>query len=151
MSVSAKSVGGAFDCGCPMVESRWIVVGIDGVESGFRALDWAAEEAERRGLFLRVVHVFPPGSDDDEERAAALIDAAVNRVRERLPDLVVRGEAIPGVPGEVLVAESQTEELLVIGVRSNSGSVGRHCIDFARCPMALVYRGLPQVAKGSGA
>lgn len=35
-----------------------VVVGIDGSDSAIRAARWAAEQAERRGVALRLVHAF---------------------------------------------------------------------------------------------
>ena len=35
---------------------RSVVVGVDGSEGARRALLWAADEAERRGADLRIVH-----------------------------------------------------------------------------------------------
>jgi nucleotide-binding universal stress UspA family protein len=36
-----------------------IVVGVDGSESGMRAISWALHEAVLRGLPVRLVHVMP--------------------------------------------------------------------------------------------
>ncbi len=35
-----------------------IVVGVDGSPGSYLALDWAVEEATRRGLPLRIIHSF---------------------------------------------------------------------------------------------
>ncbi|MFE0514345.1 universal stress protein, partial [Streptomyces sp. NPDC058964] len=48
-----------------MLQSRPVVVGVDGSRESLAAADWAAREALRRGLPLRLVHAWEGLPDDD--------------------------------------------------------------------------------------
>ena len=52
-----------------------VVVGYDGSEFAVRALDWALEEAELRGLPLTVCHAWRPPRGADLGTMAALQSA----------------------------------------------------------------------------
>ena len=63
--------------------TRPIVVGADGSEQSLRAVEWAAGEAERRRLPLRIVSVpaMPPGMRANEP--AATVANALRKIAGR--------------------------------------------------------------------
>src|SRR5215207_2651614 len=65
-----------------------IVVGIDGSESGTRAVSWALDEAVHRGLPVRLVHVMPRWAFEMPETGR---HASIGRwAREEASDLLTR-------------------------------------------------------------
>ncbi|MEU8256739.1 universal stress protein [Micromonospora inaquosa] len=138
-----------------------VVVGVDGSESALRAVRIAATEAARRNRPLRVVHGFiwpllhvpvspapdaPPGGGL-RHRAEELVEAAVNEAEATAPGLSISGEIIDGQAAAVLVGESPTAALIVLGDRGLGGfsalvvgSVAVQVAAYADCPV-LVVRG----------
>lgn len=114
-----------------------VVVGVDGSASALRAVRWAAAQAARRGLPLRLVHVlvtpinFPSGivatgvvRDAMRVQGREWLRDARTAVVEVAPDLrtdIVLADA-PLVP--VLVEESRSAALLVLGTRGLGGFTG---------------------------
>ncbi|WP_329267084.1 universal stress protein [Streptomyces sp. NBC_01451] len=96
-----------------------VVVGVDGSLVAVRALDWAADEAVRRGAALRVVYAV---SDRDE--AGPVLASAAERVRERHPGLPVVTTAPTGGAVRALARESETAALTVVGTRGLGGLTG---------------------------
>jgi nucleotide-binding universal stress UspA family protein len=92
------------------------------------AADWAAREALRRGLSLRVVHVAPPENLDPAEhwpyRPDTVADHVVAELTARHPSLTVRALSLTGVPVPELRAASAHAELVVLGLRGESRHVG---------------------------
>ena len=129
-----------------------IVVGVDGSEPSYRAVDWAAREARQRGGILRVVHVFPsdtraPGGDPSAVQTAAerLLASAADRARQLLGNAGVTQALLGGPPATALVNESQQASLLVTGHRGHGGFatmlLGSTSVDLAThaaCPVAVV-------------
>ncbi|MGW9593265.1 universal stress protein [Streptomyces chartreusis] len=93
-----------------------VVVGVDGSLNAVRALDWASDEAARRGAALRVVHAVP-----DRDEAEPVLASAAVRVRERHPDLSVEVKAMGGGTVRALLRESEGSELTVVGTRGLGG------------------------------
>ncbi|WP_433358379.1 universal stress protein [Micromonospora saelicesensis] len=138
-----------------------VVVGVDGSESALRAVRLAATEAARRHRPLRVVHGFiwpllhvpvspapdaPPGGGL-RHRAEELVEAAVREAEATVPGLSISGEIIDGEAAAVLVGESPTAALIVLGDRGLGGfsallvgSVAVQVAAYADCPV-LVARG----------
>ncbi|WP_406069767.1 universal stress protein [Micromonospora sp. NBC_01638] len=141
--------------------SAAVVVGVDGSEPALRAVRLAATEAARRQRPLRVVHGFiwpllhvqtspapytPPGGGL-RHQAEDLIQAAVNEAEATAPGLSISGEIIDGEAAAVLVGESPTAALIVLGDRGLGGfsalvvgSVAVQVAAYADCPV-LVVRG----------
>ncbi|WP_380283157.1 universal stress protein [Kitasatospora purpeofusca] len=144
---------------------RSVVVGVDGSPESLAALDWAAEEAARRGLPLKVVLAWPTvvtplavlGTVDLARRQAdvTLRDAEL-RVRERWPELTLQAVQVPTDPVRALVDEvsgaqepdGAPAELLVLGSRGLGavagflvGSVSQRVLARTDCPVVLVRRG----------
>jgi nucleotide-binding universal stress UspA family protein len=148
---------------------RPVVVGVDGSPEAMRAVAWAAAEAHRRGLPLRVVHALafvptelpldrPPSRIGAmlQEEAELAVHAAVELVRHRVHGLTVTSVLVPDAPGPVLVRESEKASLLVVGVRGRGGfaglllgSVSQHVAAHAHCPVVVV-RGGPYDESGAG-
>ncbi|MBB5826624.1 universal stress protein [Micromonospora carbonacea] len=138
-----------------------VVVGVDGSPSSLRAVRLAAAEAARRDRPLRVVHGFiwpllrvplgpaagaPPGAGL-REQAGQLVADAVAEAEQAAPSLRVTGEIIDGEAAAVLVGESPTAVLVVVGDRGLGGfgalvlgSVAVQVAAYADCPV-LVARG----------
>jgi nucleotide-binding universal stress UspA family protein len=134
--------------------TRPITAGVDGTEESLAALDWAAREAVRRGLSLRVVQAwrFQPhdaiGGADQETQAGWVrdaVDEAAKAVTARHPGLDVATEVLAGETADTLVGAAADAEMLVLGSRGYGpvvgfllGSVGRQVIAEATRPVVLV-------------
>src|SRR5262245_19764802 len=135
-----------------------VVVGVDGSESALDAVRWAAGEAVRRQLPLRLVNVHSnpvglPGGlvepaaveralrEQGREWLAEAGQAAVEVSAESNPTLVlITASAVPA-----LMKESRTATLLVLGTRGLGGFTGLMIgstavllAGRARCPMVVV-------------
>lgn len=143
---------------------RPIVVGIDLSDIGDLALDWAAQEAARRGRRLVVVHTYSlpaypavragvPGGTvvtglDDSVRESAIraTTQTASRVRAAHPDVDVSVQTGAGSPSEALVRASREAALVVVGARGLGafrsllmGSVSTHVCAHAHCPVVVVH------------
>ncbi|MCH0566586.1 universal stress protein [Streptomyces sp. MUM 2J] len=143
-----------------------ITAGVDGTDESLAALDWAAREAVRRGLALRVVHAweFQPnaapdvaGREAQEQWVRDSVAAAVRRVTERHPGLEVSTEVAEGPAVPTLVGAAAGAELLTLGSRGHGplvgfllGSVGQQVIAEAERPVVLVRAGDEASAEVSG-
>ncbi len=115
-----------------------VVVGVDGSEEALRAVDLAARLANERQRALRVVHAFiwpemhvplgpAPGAPEDAglaHDAERVVSAALVRARTAAPDLRVEGEVITGPAVPVLLAESRSAVMTVVGSRGLGGFTG---------------------------
>ncbi|MFI2368028.1 universal stress protein [Streptomyces sp. NPDC018833] len=113
--------------------SRTVTVGVDGSRECLAAVDWAAEEALRRAVPLRLLHVW---SKDDDPRTR-LVDPATargwgeralgtaqRRLCRRHPGLDVETEWVSGDPVEELCVAGDEAEVLVLGSRGLGGLAG---------------------------
>lgn len=138
-----------------------VTVGLDGSPESLEAAEWAAGEARRRGLALRLVHAWAGLADMAEE--PDLPELAVPRywarriLREseallalRHPGLSIVADQVAGSPVEALVAAADDADMLVLGSRGLGrisgflvGSVARATVAHARRPVVLVRAGRP--------
>ncbi|MHA6793987.1 universal stress protein [Pseudonocardia bannensis] len=141
---------------------RPVVVGVDGSESSKEAVRWAAQEAARRRVPLRLVnafgwmatgHIGDPGLGADHR--AVLLDAARREVataaaaaRLSARDPAVDEQVLTGYPIPVLAAESAGAGLVVLGDRGLGGftgllvgSVAVALAARAACPVVVVRGG----------
>jgi nucleotide-binding universal stress UspA family protein len=138
--------------------TRRVVVGYDGTDAARKAVDWAADEAERRHLALDVVHVVQQGDlaatpatvspwepSPLVQAAQAVTNVGVDRARQRQPRLAVRGRTVVGSPREELPIVARDAELLVVGSRGRAdrlagvlGSVAAAVAVHAPCPVVVV-------------
>ncbi|KRD09417.1 MULTISPECIES: universal stress protein [unclassified Streptomyces] len=143
-----------------------ITAGVDGTDESVAALAWAAREAVRRDLELRVVHAWrfqPNAAQDVADRDAQerwvrdAAERAVAEIAERHPGLAVVTDVREGGPVETLVAAAAEAELLVLGSRGHGpvvgfllGSVGQQVIAEAPRPVVLVRAGDRALAEAGG-
>ncbi|GAB3744013.1 universal stress protein [Amycolatopsis oliviviridis] len=145
----------------PVATEGSIVAGIDGSRSAKTAAMWAADDASRRGLPLRLVHVYRipvakmPGVLPPEEKIRAgfahqgqeWISEARKAVLERFPKLVVETAVREWSAVPALIQESATATMVVLGSRGLGGFtgplIGSTAVSLARhghCPV-VVARG----------
>ncbi|MDX3241344.1 universal stress protein [Streptomyces sp. ME18-1-4] len=127
---------------------RTITVGLDGSQESRAAAEWAAREAELRGLPLKIVHVWEPvpepmaqapllGAETQQrwtERSEMGVPPAEGWGRMpreaaagislRHPSVEVVSEQLSGPPGDVLAEAGSSAELLVLGSRGFGGIGG---------------------------
>ncbi|MFI9825050.1 universal stress protein [Streptomyces sp. NPDC052013] len=146
--------------------TRPITAGVDGSEESLAALAWAAREAVRRGLPLRVVHAWRFQSHDavdtgdfatQEGWVRESVGEAVRAVRERHPDLETTTDVLEGDAVETLVRVAGEAEALVLGSRGHGrivgflvGSVGQQVIVEAERPVVFVRAGDQPSAEAAG-
>ncbi|WP_327727471.1 universal stress protein [Streptomyces sp. NBC_00487] len=144
-----------------------LVVGVDGSESSLRAVDWAADEATRHGLPLRVVYAslweryegsrpsFTTDRPSEEIMAEHIAASCAERAQLRSPELKVSGEVLPDDAVSALLHAGQESSALVTGSRGRGeiaglllGSVSLAVAARAVCPV-IVVRGGEQNRQGS--
>jgi nucleotide-binding universal stress UspA family protein len=138
-----------------MTDRAAVVVGVDGSYCSLAALDVAADEAVWRQRPLRVLHAYalPAGQDQmkfAEPRVVTrwMVADAMSRALARHPGLEAGTRLVCGATDEVLLTESRTASLLVIGSRGLggfrgllAGSTGTRVTTGAHCPVIVVMRG----------
>lgn len=134
-------------------DTRAITVGIDGSRASLDAADWAAREAHRRHLALRLLHAGPgPASPSDGGPSRVTLDRAAVQLAYAHPalDIMARRTETPVVPA--LLAAAAESEALALGSRGFSdfagflvGSVALAVASRAERPVVLVRTGeLPE-------
>ncbi|MEU7897492.1 universal stress protein [Nonomuraea sp. NPDC049152] len=102
-----------------------IVVGVDGSPSAAKAVEWAAADAARRKLALRIVHVCERwGIPEETEYCEGALAAAADRARLSAPGVEVTAELLPGHVVETLLGEAAGAESIVLGSRGLGGFGG---------------------------
>ncbi|MFI9592745.1 universal stress protein [Nonomuraea sp. NPDC052265] len=105
--------------------STHIVVGVDGSVPATEAVGWAAADARRRGLDLRLVHVGPQWlHDGNAEHCARMLEEAAERARAVAGGVKVTTELLSGNVAEELIRESAGADGLVLGSRGLGGFAG---------------------------
>ncbi|WP_377268042.1 universal stress protein [Peterkaempfera sp. SMS 1(5)a] len=133
-----------------------VMVGVDGSPHSLRAVDWAADEAARRGTSLGLVHTslwdrYEPDPTDNDELAEArravarLMAEAAGRAAARRPAVTVGTEVVADSPVPGLVEVGSRAALLVVGCRGRGGLagvlLGSVCLQVAArspCPVVVV-------------
>ncbi|WP_327371847.1 universal stress protein [Streptomyces sp. NBC_01217] len=146
-----------------------VVVGVDGSMGSLRALDWAAQEAARSRLPLRVVHAslweryegmrptFDTERPAEQILAEHLVASAQERAHRLHAEVSVVADIQPEDPVNALVHESQEAALVVVGSRGRGriagmllGSVGLALAGRSRCPVVVVPATVPDVQPKPG-
>ncbi|ELP68831.1 universal stress protein [Streptomyces turgidiscabies] len=134
-----------------------LVVGVDGSEQSFGAVDWAADEATVRGVPLRLVYASQweryegdalaqdLGRSPERILAETIVEAADERAHRRQADVKVVAEVLPEEPVPALLREGRNASALVLGTRGRSGitelllgSVSLAVAGRAQCPVIVV-------------
>ena len=124
-----------------------VVVGVNGSGNSLRAVRWAAAEAHRRGVPLRIVHATPSalGIPLDEQRAASILALAHAVATHAQPRVPTHTECVHERPARALTAAAETARLLVVGMGSGRGcdgvlvrSLALDVCAAASCPVVVV-------------
>jgi nucleotide-binding universal stress UspA family protein len=136
-----------------------IVVGVDGSRCSRVALRWALEEARYRNLPLLVVMAYQPpllttvplygvepGSDElQDEQDQALLGVLREEGLLDPADVDVMTRVVNEASAPALLMAAEPDDILVVGSRGHGevkgwllGSVSRHCVNHARCPVVVV-------------
>ncbi|HEY7050427.1 MAG TPA: universal stress protein [Jatrophihabitantaceae bacterium] len=149
-----------------MMTEAGIVVGVDGSAGGEAALTWAAEEARRRCVGLRVVYVGDePAQDglsprtltavaaDLERHGHELLCSGASAVAARQPTVSVTPTYRRGRAADVLIELSDSTTLIVLGRHGTGdnaaaivGAVSHKVAAYGRCPVVVVPASFGQVA-----
>ncbi|NBM18840.1 universal stress protein [Streptomyces sp. GC420] len=144
---------------------RTVTVGLDGSPESHCAADWAAREAEARGLPLRLVHAWevqhytyapmagiyavPAGEDPQRHWAERVLRETQARLKEGHPGLRITGDSVPDHPVLALTEAAREAEMLVLGSRGLGsvagflvGSVAAAVVARAERPVVLVRAGV---------
>lgn len=145
------------------MDTRPVVVGVDGSDDSLQALRWGADYAQRFDAPLHAVAVYDvprvygpmamTGFQDAQELEKsyqAMLKEAVGSALGSEAQVTERVER--GHPARNLIQASRDAQLLVLGSRGHGGFVGmllgsvsQHCVAQARCPVIV----MPHDAKGT--
>ena len=136
-----------------------VVAGIDGSPESVAALSWAGRYAAATGAAVRAVRAwhFPTvaGGPPEGKAPPAVTSEIKQRMRDETGEAIAKAnvpapvqvetEITYGHPVQVLIDESKTANLLVVGHRGHggfhemlTGSVAIHCVSHAACPVVVV-------------
>jgi nucleotide-binding universal stress UspA family protein len=130
-----------------MSSQHVIVVGVDGSDSAWQALTWAADEAERTGRTLLVAHAGDaPVADADDPAAFGrqLLEDAIARLAGKHPLVVAHTILVERDPADLLLDLSEDAELIALGRGRTRvpvlrlGSVVDKVLRHAQCPVAVL-------------
>ncbi|MFF4037639.1 universal stress protein [Streptomyces sp. NPDC001816] len=97
---------------------RTIIVGVDGSPGSLAAADWAAREARRRDVPLRLVHAVRQSPDADRS-----LREAEAKIARRHPDLRIEGDRVAAEPASALLTAAEGADLVVLGSPGPAGGV----------------------------
>ncbi|MFI6560198.1 universal stress protein [Streptomyces sp. NPDC050534] len=138
---------------------RTITVGLDGSPESRAAAEWAAREAQRRGLPVKLVHTWEPipehlaeathrGAETLQHWTERIPREAAEGLRLHHPGVEVTTEQLTGPPAEALARAAKDAELLVLGSRGLGGlggfvvgSIGLVVVAHTERPVVLVRAG----------
>ena len=139
-------------------ESRPVVVGVDGSAAAQAALEWAVEDAGRRGCRVDAISAWHPDSGFiigavpaevvmgmSPEAMRATAQAGLDHAVEGFDGVEIRRILVEGDPRTALIEASKDAELLVVGNRGRGviaeailGSVSSYCVHHASCPVVII-------------
>ncbi|GGY33373.1 universal stress protein [Streptomyces djakartensis] len=129
-------------------------VGLDGSQESLAAAHWAADEAEKRKLTLRLLHAWPllvpepahaPSEVDQNYWAKRLVHTAQAELQARHPGLSIVGNLVADDAQNALLQAATESEMLVLGSRGLEpvesyflGDVSMPVVARAERPVVLV-------------
>ena len=135
------------------MKAHEVLAGADGSSTGGGAADWAAQRADRLGLWLHLVRVVPEPSyyrtpaqyGEAVAEAQALLGLERGRVAARYPTLQIVTSWQPGEPAPALSLLSAGAEMVVLGSDRSAdrrgegfGSVSFQAAVLCRSPVAVI-------------
>ncbi|MCX5435305.1 universal stress protein [Streptomyces sp. NBC_00063] len=133
---------------------RVLTVGLDGSPESLAAARWAAVEAKRRNLTLRLLHAWPllapeptrmPAEVDQNYWAKRLMHNAQAELQARHPGLTVVGNLVADDAQNALLHAASESEMLVLGSRGLTpvesyflGDISMSVVARAERPVVLV-------------
>lgn len=142
-----------------------VTVGLDGSPESLSAARWAAVEADKRRLALRLLHAWPMlapepahavAEVDQNYWAKRLVHTAQAELRARHPGLTVVGNLVPEDAQEALLKAASESEMLVLGSRGMEavesyflGDVSMPVVARADRPVVLVRAEVPDEGPAS--
>jgi nucleotide-binding universal stress UspA family protein len=142
-----------------------LVAGYDGSACGEQAIEWALEDAARRGCDVHVIRAWllsnamrdvrrpfgtVPSMEECEAAVHVALGEAIDRVRERVSpaarEVTVYPHVVHGASTAALVAASPSADLLVVGDRGRGGFAGLligstadQVLRYATCPVVVLH------------
>jgi nucleotide-binding universal stress UspA family protein len=138
-----------------------VVVGVDGSDESVAALNWAGRYAAATGATVQALHIWhyptgaglPPGitpesvTDEVKANQRKELGEAIDKAHLD-PATHVEARIAYGHPAQVLIDESKTASLLVVGYKGHggftgmlTGSVSLQVVHHAECPVVVVRGG----------
>ncbi|WP_307167846.1 universal stress protein [Streptomyces rishiriensis] len=131
-----------------------VTVGLDGSPASLAAARWAADEADKRRLTLRLLHAWPlltpepahaPAEVDQNYWSKRLVHTARAELQSRHPGLTVVGSLVADDAQEALLHAASESEMTVLGSRAMEfvasyflGDVSLPVVARAERPVVLV-------------
>lgn len=131
-----------------------VTVGLDGSPESLAAARWAADEAERRKLTLRLLHAWPllvpeptriPAEMDQNYWAKRIVHNARAELQARHPGLSIVGNLVSDDAQNALLQAASESEMIVLGSRGLEpvqsyflGDISMHVVARAERPVVLV-------------
>lgn len=130
------------------MDAKQIVVGVDNSPAGAAALDWAVRHTRDGGTVVAVsvcgMHTSNGAQDAFHSARLRVVRDAVERLGPH-ENVRVEQAVLDGEPGPALVALAEAADGLVLGRHGYRrgavtvmGSVIRHCLTYATCPVVVV-------------
>jgi nucleotide-binding universal stress UspA family protein len=140
------------------LDSKSVVVGVNGKQAAVNAAKWAIDEAMTRQMPLRLVYVIAggdervgliPSPDWQLERAEMALSQAESAVRSAAHDqgksIEVETAILSGDPAQVLIDQSQDGALVCVGTARRGwacdgllGPTAAGLVARAQCPVAII-------------
>jgi nucleotide-binding universal stress UspA family protein len=136
------------------LDSKSVVVGVNGSQAAVSAAKWAIDEAISRQMPLRLVYVIPrtaariasePISEWELERGEMVLSQADCAVQSEKKPVEVETAILSGDPGQVLINESEGAALICVGTSRRGwaadgllGPTAAALVARAHCPVAII-------------
>ncbi|MEU9795792.1 universal stress protein [Streptomyces sparsogenes] len=145
------------------MDEQVVTVGLDGSPESLAAARWAADEAKRRELALRLLHAWvmlspptpdSPAADDQNYWAKRIVHDARTELGRRHPDLPITEELVAEEAETALLDAAARSRMLVLGSRGMEpvasfflGDISLYVVGRAERPVVLVRAGEAEEAR----